>query len=252
MNFELPALAILIYMHLLFVLALWRRDNSIVDIGWGLGFVGVAWVLWLAEPHPSAWLLLIPVSLWGLRLAIYLYIRNTRSGQEDWRYAEWRRDWGRWVYLRAYFQVFLFQGLFMWIISLPLMGSSDRLVFGWPQVLGFIIWAWGFLWEAVADYQLFVFKRRPKNKGKLMDQGLWGLSRHPNYFGEMLVWWGIFLIATGWVTWWIAIISPLTISLLLWKVSGVPMLEKKYAGRPAYQAYRKTTPALLPDLRKLF
>ena len=251
MNFWFPAVLILGYVHLLFMLAILRKDNSIIDIAWGLGFVLVAWGLYFQSPHPNAWSLLIPVSLWGIRLSVYLFIRNRRSGKEDWRYAAWREQWGSWVYVRAYLQVFLLQGLFMWIISLPLMGSSNLMHFTWLQILGGMIFLTGFLWESFADAQLLRFKAKTENKGKVMRSGLWRLSRHPNYFGEMLVWWGIFLISISWVPWYIGILSPLTISGLLWKVSGVPMLEQKYADNPDYQAYIKSTPALIPSLKKI-
>lgn len=250
MNLWFPAILILGYMHLIFILAIFRKDNSIVDIAWGLGFVIVSWGLYVQYPHPNSLSILIPVTLWGVRLSIYLFIRNNRSGKEDWRYAAWRKQWGAWVYVRAYLQVFLFQGLFMWLISLPMMGSSSQVYFTWLQVLGGMIFLTGFLWESISDAQLLRFKAKSENSGKIMRSGLWSLSRHPNYFGEILVWWGIFLIAISWMPWWVALISPLTISGLLWKVSGVPMLEQKYADNPDYQAYIKSTPALIPGLKK--
>jgi steroid 5-alpha reductase family enzyme len=244
------ALLLFLYMHLLFIIAQRKGDNSVADIGWGLGFVLIAW--WVHAFFPDEWtgLSALLVSLWGLRLSLYLLVRNRRQGKEDWRYARWREQWGRWAIVRAYLQVFLLQGLFLWIIALPLMQRPAAGPLHWYQILGLLLWLTGFLWEAVADRQLLRFKSDPANEGRIMQEGLWKLSRHPNYFGEILLWWGIFLFALPFGNWLIGLLSPLTITWLLVRVSGVPMLEEKYEGDPAYQEYARTTNALLPDLSK--
>ena len=233
---------VFLYMCLWFVLALIKRDNSIADIAWGLGFVAIAWF-----NFESAWLLPILCSLWGIRLAIYLFIRNQHTG-EDWRYQNWRKAWGKHFYWRTFLQVFMLQGLFMWLIALPLIVVNTP-EFGIFQVLGTLLWLVGFLWESIADWQLYRFKRNPLNKGKVLKEGLWKYARHPNYFGEILVWWGIYFAALPNPNWWWLIISPLTITWLLARVSGVPMLERKYKDRPEYQAYVKNTPSLIPNFR---
>lgn len=242
------ALLVFLYMSCWFVVAQWRRDNSLADIGWGLGFVLVAWWIHLFYPHEQSLLLAILVSLWGVRLAGYLAIRNLKKGKEDWRYARWREEWGRWAVVRSFLQVFLLQGFFMWVIALPLMPWTPRPAPAWLQFLGVGIWLAGWLWESIADWQLMRFKAKPENQGKILSSGLWAYSRHPNYFGELLVWWGIFISAPFLNHWWLAWLGPLTISWLLFRVSGVPMLEEKYRDNPEYQAYVRRTNAIVPKL----
>lgn len=245
------AVLIGLYMTLLFGVAQVRRDNSLADVGWGMGFVLLAWWLNWAYPCQGCKLPALLVALWGLRLTAHLAWRKYRQPQEDWRYARWRRQWGRWAVVRAYLQVFLLQGVFLWVIALPLMQRAD--VPGWTafQWAGIVVWTVGWGWETVADWQLMRLKSAPANKGKLMRSGLWRLSRHPNYFGELLVWWGIFLVVFPLDRWWISLLSPLTITWLLVRVSGVPLLEEKYRDNPEFQEYARRTNALLPDLRKI-
>lgn len=245
------ALLIWIYMTAFFVLALIRRDNGLADIGWGLGFTLVAW--WLHGQFPYDWSLLptILVSLWGIRLALHIGVRNARKSGEDWRYAKWRRDWGRWFIPRSYLQVFMLQGALMWIISTLFMHRPAADGIDWYQWLGVGIWAVGFTWEAVSDWQLMRFKANPANKGKIMTEGLWRLSRHPNYFGEIVLWWGLWLVLLPNGPWWLGLISPITVTWLLTRVSGVPMLEGKYKDNPEYQAYVERTPALFPGKRSM-
>ncbi|MCB0568782.1 MAG: DUF1295 domain-containing protein [Phaeodactylibacter sp.] len=244
------AVLIFIYMNLIFLLALWKRDNSIVDIGWGPGFALVAWWMHIYYPHLYSWLPATLVSIWGLRLAIYIGRRNARKGGEDWRYAKWREEWGKWVIPRAYLQVFLLQGFFMWIIALPMMQRPAGVGLEWYQWAGVALWLAGFLWETIADWQLARFKLRPENEGRLMMYGLWRLSRHPNYFGEIVLWWGLWLLMLPYGLWYISLFSPLSITWLLVRVSGVPMLERRYEGNLVYEAYQKRTPALAPKMGK--
>lgn len=246
------ALLIWIYMTLFFFFAWWKRDNSIVDAGWGLGFVIVAWYLHFQYPHAWSWLPALLVSIWGGRLALHIGRRKVKQGGEDWRYAKWREEWGQWVVLRSYLQVFLLQGFFMWVIALPLMQRPAPEVVAWYQWMGVLLWLTGFLWEAVADWQLQQFKARPDSKDRIMTKGLWRLSRHPNYFGEIVLWWGLWLLMLPCGHWYVSLASPLVLTWLLTGVSGVPMLEKKYAGRADFEAYKKETPALVPNLMKLF
>lgn len=225
-----------------FVISLIKEDNSVADIGWGMGFVILAW----ANAKESI-LLAVLTSFWGLRLSIYLFIRNWNKA-EDWRYKNWREDWDKSFLWRSFFQVFMLQGCFLWLIALPLMYPSVQKI-GLPQIIGISIWIFGWLWESIADYQLFQFKKDPANKNQVLQTGLWAYSRHPNYFGEILVWWGIFICTFTQdhiVPWYLLIISPITITFLLVKVSGVPMLEHKYKDRRDYQIYVKNTPSLIP------
>jgi steroid 5-alpha reductase family enzyme len=242
-------LLIWLYMSLLFLIALWKRDNSIADVGWGLGFVLIAWWLHFFHPYPGSGLTATLVSLWGLRLSGHIGWRKTRQTGEDWRYARWRQQWGQWFLLRSYAQVFLLQGFFMWVIALPLAQGPEQQAWPWAQALGIALWAVGFCWEAVADWQLLRFKSKPENRGKLMMQGLWRYSRHPNYFGEIVLWWGLWLSLLPHTYFWLSLASPLVVAWLLARVSGVPLLEEKYRGNPEYEAYQRDTPALFPRWR---
>ncbi len=247
--FSAAALVIFITMTAVFLLALIIRDNSIVDVAWGLGFILVAIATLALRPGYEARHILVTalVVAWGLRLATHIFLRNRGRG-EDFRYAKWRRDWGRWFVPRSFLQVFMLQGIFMLIIASPilLVNRSDGKGLTGLDGAGAFLWLIGFVFEAVGDYQLKRFKQKPENKGKIMTSGLWRYTRHPNYFGEAALWWGIFLIAFSVSGGWIAIVSPLTIGFLLLKVSGVAMLEKKYDGNEEYAAYARQTSAFFP------
>ena len=237
---------VFIYMNIGFFLGMIRKDNSIVDILWGLGFVVVVWLLEYIFPSRNGLLLKYLVTIWGLRLAYYLLKRYLKKG-EDWRYADWKKEWGKNYVIRSYFQVYMLQGFFMIIIALPFIGIAENPPsFSIIQLFAVLIFGIGFIFEAVADAQLAKFKKNPKNKGKIMKQGLWKYSRHPNYFGEMLLWWGIFFYVLPYTTVWISIWSPITITFLLTKVSGVPFLEKKYKENPAYRKYVNETSTFIP------
>ena len=240
---------IIVFMTLVFLLALVRRDNSIVDVAWGLGFISVAFTtLFLSEEHSALkWFVNLLVVTWGMRLAIRIFLRNRGKG-EDFRYKKWRQDWGKnWV-LKSYLRVFLVQGFFMLLISLPviIVNASTDGVFGLLAVIGGLVWLTGFFFEVIGDYQLDDFVKDPANKGKVLDSGLWRYSRHPNYFGEVVQWWGIFIIGLGVAYGWLGIISPLTITLLILKVSGIPLLEKTLSKNPAYLEYQKRTSSFIP------
>ena len=244
------ALAVFAYMTVVFVLALFKKDNSIVDVAWGPGFILVAALTFLFWPGATARQILanVLVAAWGLRLGIHIALRNRGRG-EDFRYANWRRAWGRWFVPRSYLQIFLLQGVLMLAVAFPVVlinrpGGGAGL--GVLDGLGTALWITGFLFEAVGDRQLRVFKRDPANKGKIMDRGLWRLTRHPNYFGEALMWWGIFVIALAVPGGWRAVVSPVVITGLLLRVSGVTLLEKKYAGNAAYAEYIRRTSAFIP------
>ena len=251
----LPVIWIL--MSAVFLLA-WRlRDNSIVDIAWGTGFVLLAiWALWRGGPlAPRQLLVTCLVLIWGLRLALHIGRRKKGQG-EDFRYQAWRRSWGKYFLLRSYLQIFMLQGALMAIIAWPILALELRPQpsLGWIDLLGLLVWCAGFGCEAISDRQLQRFKANGQNRGKIITSGLWHYSRHPNYFGEATLWWGIFLIALAGVGLsrggWLLALGPLTITLLLRFVSGVPLLEKKYAGRPDFEAYKKTTSVFIPWIPK--
>lgn len=238
-------------MSIMYLIALRKGDNSIVDIFWGLGFciLAVNSFLWAEDYDIRKGVTLLLILVWGIRLSIFLYNRNKVKG-EDARYEEMRKNWGENANVYAFFQVFMLQGFFMFIISLPIIHIQNFSThdFKITDLLGVILWSIGFYFEAVGDRQKFIFAKDPANKGKFIQTGLWSKSRHPNYFGEILIWWGIFMLSAGCARWYISIISPLVVTFLLTKVSGVPMLEKKYDNDVDYQEYKKNVPALFPKL----
>jgi len=242
------ALLIFVYMTGWFLLALWRKRNDIADIAWGLGFVLISLIMLFKNPYERSTLVFFLVLLWGLRLAIHIYLRN-RGKKEDFRYKKWREEWGKYFLIRTYLQVFLLQGFFMLLISLPIIavGSGNKNSgLGFIDIVGIFIWLTGFYFETVGDWQLNRFKSDPKNKGKVMKEGLWRYTRHPNYFGEVTQWWGIFLISLSVPYWHISIVGPSTISVLILFVSGIPMLEKKYLGNKEFEEYKAKTSAFFP------
>jgi steroid 5-alpha reductase family enzyme len=229
------------------------RNVTIVDSLWGLGFVLITWLTCLMSD--GYWgrkmLIAILVTMWGLRLSFYLSWRNWGKG-EDPRYGGWREESGERFWLVSLFKVFILQALFLWIISLaPQIGqlapTPDTLT--WLDGLGIIVWATGFVFESVGDWQLAQFKSDPASKGLVMDRGLWAYTRHPNYFGEFLVWWGIFLITLSTPNSWWTIFSPIIISAVLLKMTGIPLTEKALVeNRPGYSDYIKRTSAFVPWL----
>ncbi|MFC1483877.1 DUF1295 domain-containing protein [Candidatus Neomarinimicrobiota bacterium] len=247
-------LVILGYITLIWVLSLVIQDAGIMDIFWGLGFIVVAGVYIFSSPETSlpGYLLLAAVTIWGLRLTIYIAFRNLGKS-EDARYQAFREKGGANWWWQSYFKVFLLQGLIMWIVSLPLLtgmaASIDRSL-GWIAIFGVVVWGIGFFFEAGGDWQLVRFKRNPENKGKVLDKGLWALTRHPNYFGEMLMWWGFYLISLQSGYAW-TIISPLLMTVLLLRVSGVTMLEQLLTTtKPEYAEYIRTTSTFFPWIKK--
>jgi len=242
-------IAIFIYFFVLFLVAQILKNNSIVDIGWGTGFIIISIVALLSSGNYTirSFILAILIMAWGGRLTYHILKRN-RGKPEDFRYAKWRREWGKWVVPRAFFQVFMLQGIMMLIISFPIIivMSSEKGGFGFFEFLGILIWCIGFFFEAVGDKQLADFKKEPENKGRIIQSGLWKYSRHPNYFGEVTMWWGIFILSLSVPGSWLGIISPLTITFLMLFVSGVPMLEKKYKDNEEFQDYARRTSKFFP------
>lgn len=233
----------------LWVISLIARDASIVDPFWGTSFVLVAWTALLSTGDPGGrqYLVAAAVSIWGLRLSIFLARRNLGKG-EDYRYQAMRRRWGRRFPLVSLATVFLFQGLLVWVVSLPVQVTMvDRGDPGWTAAIGLAIWVLGLFFEAVGDWQLSRFKADPGNEGRVMDRGLWRYTRHPNYFGDFCVWWGIFMIAVDGVSMLWTIVGPLLMSFLLLRVSGVALLERTISTRrPGYEEYARRTNAFFP------
>lgn len=246
------ATAVLVYMTAWFLLALLRRDNSLADVAWGGGFILVALLALVrgAGPQPRSLLVTALVVAWGVRLAVHIAVRNRGRG-EDFRYAAWRREWGRFFVVRSFLQVFVLQGALLLVIAAGIVVINARPgpSLGVLDAAGIALWVVGFVFEMVGDWQLLRFTRDPANRGLVMDRGLWRFSRHPNYFGEAAMWWGIAVIALSAPEGWIGLISPIAITFLLLRVSGVPMLEKGLRERvPGYAEYAERTSAFIPWL----
>ncbi len=237
--------AILSTMFLLWIVSTARRDASIVDSFWGAGFVLVAWLgCWLNAPTHSRVLLLVSLTtVWGLRLSLYLLWRNWGHG-EDRRYAAMRAHHGRQFWWISLFTVFLLQGAILWFVSLPLQVAAAKNSInplGWLDATGALVCTLGLFFEFVGDWQLARFQASSASSGKVMDRGLWQYTRHPSYFGDFCVWWGLYLVAAAGAAGW-TVGSPLLMSLLLMKVSGVILLESTITERrPDYAAYRSRT-----------
>ncbi|MCF8002101.1 MAG: DUF1295 domain-containing protein [Halanaerobiales bacterium] len=241
---------ILVYFIVFFIIAIFKKNNSVVDIGWGLGFVLVSYYVLIitGNLHFRSLLVTIFVSIWGLRLAYHIFKRN-KGKPEDYRYAKWRKDWDH-FYIRSFFQIFILQGLLLFLIvsSVVNINSSPFYSIKLFDIIGIIIWLIGFTFEALGDKQLKDYINKPDSKkdGHIMKKGLWKYTRHPNYFGEATMWWGIYIIGLSIPSSWIFIISPITITILLLYVSGVPLLEKRYADDQEFQEYAKKTNKFFP------
>lgn len=258
----LPAIVIASLMIVFWLLSVRMRDAGVIDSAWGLGFVLVAWVEWArgAWGHTGFGCnVLIPafVSIWGLRLSAHLFARNFGK-QEDFRYRQMREKWGKRFWWTSLFTVFGLQGIVMWIVSLPLQMISTTVTISdlengnalWSTplfIVGSIVWTVGMFFESVGDWQLTQFKSRPENKGHVLQHGLWRYTRHPNYFGDSMVWWGLFLMAMAWHAAWWVIVSPVLMSFLLIRVSGVTLLERSLVqGKTGYRDYVCRTSAFFP------
>ncbi len=250
------SIIILAYVTMWFIVSLIKKRNDVADIAWGLGFVVICiYQVWTKPIYPISGLVYILVALWGLRLALHIGSRS-KGKAEDFRYEKWREEWGNSFLIRSYLQVYVLQGFFMVLISVPILIISIaprpeflgmfHLYFNTFTVIGLVIWFIGFAFETIGDYQLSVFIKNKKSKTDIMQTGLWRYTRHPNYFGEVLVWWGIFIITLPFHYGIWGIISPLIITYLLLYVSGIPLLEAKYTDNAQFQAYKNRTSAFFP------
>lgn len=238
----------LIMAFLTWLYSLYRKDVSIVDSLWSLMFLAAAitYAISLNNLTERNMLLLAMVTLWALRLSFFLTVRNSGK-DEDRRYQEIRANNQPNFNIKSLYIIFGLQALLAWVISLPLLFafSSDATI-GVIELVAIALWLSGFIFESVADQQLYRFKSDSTNKGKVLNKGLWAYSRHPNYFGEFLIWWAYFLFALPSGAWW-TVLSPILMTFLLLKVSGVSLMEKDISDRrSAYRQYIKTTNAFFP------
>ncbi len=244
-------LLIMLIMTTLWLVSIYLKNVSIVDLFWGFGFVVSVLFFYLNTDGISTRkiLLLIMVAIWGLRLSIYLAWRNIGKG-EDFRYAQFRKNYGEhrywWI---SFFQTFLLQGLLMWLISAPLLGAmfySQNISLGILDFIGIAFWIIGISFEAGGDFQLARFKSNQNNKGKILNTGFWRYTRHPNYFGDSAVWWGYGFICLAAGSY-IPLLGSILMTALIIKVSGVALLEKSLKDtKPQYREYIEKTSAFIP------
>ena len=256
--FDLSAYLVGLLVIVAITTAIWvgsvtKRDASIIDLFWSLLFVaaGATYALMTDDTNGTRTLLmLVLVTVWGLRLAGYLTWRNWGE-DEDYRYRAMRRKQGSRFPITSLYRVFWLQALLAWAVSAPLLGAADSTNdIGLFDILGLAVWLVGFAFESYGDFQLAQFKANPENEGKVLTTGLWGLTRHPNYFGDFLVWWGFYLIAVAGGGWW-SFLGPAVMSVLLLRVSGVTLLERSMKRKhPDYTEYVESVNAFFPGPKR--
>ena len=242
--------ALLLVAAVFWLISLWRNDVSIVDSLWSLMFLLVALVYSAMSSNigPREALILVMVTLWALRLSVYITWRN-HGEPEDHRYQEIRANNEPGFRFKSLYIVFVLQAVLAWVISLPLAGAiSGQSDIGFLDYAGVTLFLIGLFFESIGDLQLSRFRKDSENAGKVLDTGLWRYTRHPNYFGNFTLWWGFYLLALSAGAWW-TVVSPLLMTFLLLKVSGVAMLEKDIGvRRPRYQQYIRRTNTFFPGL----
>lgn len=246
----LSLLVLIIYGVLLFILSIVKKNNGIADVGWGPGFVLLAWFnFYFSAKSPFHYIFVALFTIWGLRLGTRIYFRGRLLKEEDRRYKQWRDQWGSFFLVRSYFQIYLLQPLLLLLNGsiIVLYLSSSPAVVTATAVIGLLVWAFGFSFEVISDLQLDRFTRNKSTHSKaFLDTGLWNYSRHPNYFGEVMLWWGLYLYAFSNINWALGLISPFIITILILFVSGIPMAEARRRNDPEFQIYMKRTSVFFP------
>lgn len=245
--------SVLVFMSLMFFVSRIAKRTDIVDAAWGPAFVVAAFTAFMQNPYDlavglnSQTLVTILVTVWAVRLSFTITKRLLKK-PEDARYVNLRKQWKGNETTNTYLRIFVVQAALVTLIASAVIhiNLSEPAVLGVYALVGLWVWAIGFCFEAIGDWQLQKFLSDPKNKGKLMTQGLWRYTRHPNYFGEATMWWGIFIIALGTPYGWLGVVTPVVITYLLLYVSGVPMTEKAFEGKPGWAAYKKRTNKFFP------
>lgn len=240
---------IFIYTSFWFLISLMLRRNDVADLAWGLGIALVAMTMLVVVTVPSLRMEMLSAMafVWGVRLTTHIFLRFSKK-TEDSRYAAWREAWGQWFMPRSYAQVFLLQGALMVVVGYPFIhaGLYPDAVFSFFDIVGVILWTTGLLVETWSDRDLRRFTADPANKGKVLERGLWRYSRHPNYFGEVLQWWGIGIVLLAVPYGYLALISPIVMTVLILFVSGIPMLEAHLMKNPEYREYARRTSKFFP------
>jgi len=244
MIFLVVGSALFVYMSLWFIVALKQQRSDRADIAWGPGFALVAWLsLFLQEVSTIGIIVNCLITVWAARLSAHIYYRNRVRG-DDFRYTQWENR----SPVIIYFQVFLLQGACIFLFSAPIfvIHAFPETSIGWIHWIGLTLWTIGFLTEGIADYELLQFKSDPLNNGKLFTKGVWKLCRHPNFFGEFLQWWAIWLFAATLPWGWITVLSPILFTLIVVLITGVKPIEQRMSTNAEFQKYAKSTPKLLP------
>mgnify|MGYP001451887580 CR=1 FL=1 len=238
-----------LYMHVWFLYAVINKRNDVADVAWGLGFVLIAIVGVVFNAAERSIAIAIIVSIWGLRLVYYIGGKFFKKTEEDKRYKKMRDGWDGHHLLNSWYRIFMLQGVLILFTSanIIIISNFDAGGFNIINIVGLFVWVFGFIFEAIGDKQLKDFVTKREKKGSIMKTGLWKYTRHPNYFGEAVLWWGVWLMAWGVPYFWFGLIGPLTITILLRFVSGVPMAEAGYKDNIEFQEYAKHTPPLIPN-----
>lgn len=251
-HFIVTVVVSILYFSGWYLYALYKKRFDVVDIAWGGGFIAVVFAMLVIDDESvtsfAQKLVTVLVIVWGLRLMWHIDSRNRRK-TEDERYVAMQKKWKGNAAVQAYLRIYLVQAFCLVVISLPIVAvalaeepiSNVALI-----TIGFAMWAIGFAIELFADQQLSVFTKKKSNNGKILSTGLWKYSRHPNYFGEIVLWWGIWLISMSINSVWWSVLGPITITSLIVFVSGVPLLEKKYKSNKEFREYAKRTSILIP------
>lgn len=248
MNLIFGIILIFCYMNFIYILSYQKKEDQLIHIAWPIGifFISLLYLVLLKGFHFRQLFVTALILIWALRLTIYLIIRSNNDYTEN-RYAK-KTSWGKFWRLRSYFQIYFVNALLMFAVSYPLMLFEDHSYnpLSLLDFAGLLLWIIGILFESIADYQKAQFKSNPENKDKIMTEGLWRYSRHPNYFGEYCIWWGIFLLMLNVKDYSIIIYSPMCISLQLFFVNGILALEKSKKDHLEFQIYKKQTSILIP------
>lgn len=249
----LVLVTVIVFMTILFVVSHLLKRTDVVDAAWGPAFIVAALAAFTLNPYEVGFdwnvqtLVTLLVTIWAARLGLVI-TRRLLTRPEDKRYVELRKGWKGNVTLNTYVRIFLLQAILATLISSAVIhvNLSVATDIGIWAIGGLVVWLIGFMFETVSDYQLRRHGANPENRGKLMTGGLWKYTRHPNYFGEATMWWGIFLIALSTPYGWLTLVTPVIITYLLLFVSGVPMTEKSFEDRAGWADYKRRTSMFLP------
>ena len=245
----IQAISLFVYFNFWAFFAIYKKRNDVADIAWGTGFILLSLIGLILNPTIRMLVVTIVVAVWGMRLAVHIGTRFAKTEKEERRYAIMRDSWKGSETFNSWFRIFMLQGLLLFFVamSINVTASFDKGGWNYGLILGLLVWIIGFVFEVVGDAQLKEFVAAKKEGGGIMKTGLWKYSRHPNYFGEATMWWGIWVMIWGVEYFFIGIIGPILITYLLRFVSGVPMAEKRYADNQEFIEYKKKTPPMIPN-----